>query len=1269
MNKNKKVSRCFGRRITAYGPSAVEEGFNPYPMSFRYVRALLVGLGIATATPAFAQAPAHTVFLLGNTAQADLPPSRLQQLRHTLEQQTGPFTVVHLGDIVGNTGLVAKDDTALVQAARTRAEAFIALVKGLPLGKIYFLPGDKDWANSGPNGLKAVRRLEKYIEKQLPGQNAFIPTNGCPGPEVVDVAPLLRLVAINTPWFTHPFDRPEAPDTDCKTLTKEEFREQLQDIIDDTKGKNVLLLGHHPVVTNGVYGGHEPLSRHLSPPVLGTVYAAYRQNVGTPRDLASPGYQALRKELLNTLQSNPGVIYAAAHDYSLQITPFQSNYHVVSGSFAESQHVGAKGGALYSKSEEGYTTLEYFIDGTVKTHIYTFSGNDHPAKNAYAATLFRSACAADQQALVNPFIAECPGVKSVAESSVDAPFQATSTVVAGPEYRANASKRFFIGNVYRTSWLQPVAVPTLDLTRENGGLRPYGKGGGRQTTSLKLIAADSAEYVFRSVDKDVTKILPPELRNSIAADVLRDITATANPYSNLPISYMLDQTDILHARPRLFRLPDNQQLGPYRAQYANLLGTLEDSPKDPKPNLPGFGGSDEVTRSFGLFRKLYKDHDNRVDAPALARARAFDMLVADFGKHEDNWKWAGYKQQGGGTLYRPIPRDRDQSFTLWNGFLTSLANREWAVPSIEGFNTEFQDMKSLNWPARHLDRFLLQSLSREQWQEAGKYLQGKITPTVIDEATAKLPTEIQGLSGNDINRKLKSRIKELPLALDKYYRLLAKRVDVVGSNKGEVFQVNRLPDGQVRVQMFDRDGDTEKPQGAALFDRTFKPRETDEVCVYGLGGKDIFTVNGDGGKHSVLVRVIGGDGRDHIIDDSRAAGLRTLTKVYDVPDTDMQLGKEADNRTSARPGVNAYDREQFEYNSYRPSIGLGYNRNDGITASTGVTFMRQGFRKPSFKNQYSFLGEISTGGQRQLTASTRHRYAIGKVDAGAAVSYGNYFPFYNFFGLGNNTALNQDQYDTRFYRARYRGVTLNAFLERVFLQRSIIRVGPTFEYYVTNFANDSYLGVLNQTPGTDLTRPNSSTQRLLGLNAVFDLDLRDRQAFARRGVRLRAQHDTYRQLSGSESTFGLTQGFAEYYGTAKIGLPVTLVLKGGGAKNYGPDADIPFYKFTSLGLREGLRGYYRNRFSGDASLYYNTELRLALGQVKNGFLPFYYGVFGFYDQGRVYYQGSSPGGWHAGYGGGFYIAPVVETLAFAISYQQSEENTLIQFGLGFRIDK
>jgi hypothetical protein len=1189
----------------------------------------LASFGVAiTSLSAQTTAPAHTVFLLGNTAEGNLPTARLAAMRQVLSQQTTPFTVVHLGDIVANEGLASKNDSTFSQAEQQRADALIALVKDLPLGKIYFLPGDKDWANSGREGLKAVRRLEKYIEKQLPGQNAFLPTNGCPGPEVVDVAPLVRLVAINSPWFTHPYDRPEEPDTDCKTLTKEEFREQLQDIIDDTKGKNLLLVGHHPVISNGVYGGHEPLSRHLLPPVLGTVYAAYRQNVGTPRDLASPGYQALRKELLNTLQSNPGVVYAAAHDFSLQLTPLQGNYHVVAGSFAQSQHVGVNGSSLYNEKEDGYATLEYFADGTVKNHFYRFEVESQPAKEAYVGTLFRSPCDADTTSRipVNSFITNCPDVAQTpternqrsALAKPDAPFQATTTVVPRPEYKAGGSKRFFLGPLYRTSWLQPVQVKTLDLRTEKGGLKPFGRGGGRQTTSLKLIAADSSEYVFRSVDKDVTTILPPELRNSFVTPILKDITATANPYSALPISALLDHTDILHARPQLFRLPDNDQLGPYRQDYAGLLGTLEDRPEDPKPNLPGFGKSDEVTRSYGFFRKLYKDHDNRIDAPALARARAFDMLVADFGKHEDNWKWAGYKE-GKGTVYWPIPRDRDQAFTLWNGLLTYLANREWAVPSIEDFQAEFHDMASLNWPARHLDRFLLQSLTRQDWQTAANYLQQQLTPAVIDEATATLPPEIQNLSGKDINRKLKARIQALPRAVDRYYALLARRVDVVGSNKAEVFKVDRLAGGRVRVQEFDRKGDTPETNGPALFDRTFESRETKEISIYGLDGQDIFQITGQGGAHSIVVRVIGGAGKDRIADDSRASGLRRLTKVYDTPGTDLTGGPETDRHISISRTVNLYDREGFEYNGYAPRLGLFYNRNDGVGVSLGLGFVRQGFRMPDYKNRYDFDLQASTGGQFQLTAASRHRYAIGKVDIGAEASYGNYFPFYNYFGIGNDTQISQDLYNSRYYRARYKGFTVEAFGERVFWQRSVFRFGPSYEYYNTDYAFDSQLGYEQFNVSPEGRRANADNQRLLGLNALLDLDLRNRKVFAQRGVRLLVRHDSYQQLSGDRRLFGLTQASAEYLGTARLGIPITLALKGGGAKNYGPDYAIPFYKLTSLGLAENLRGYYRNRFSGDASAYFNSELRFALGQSKNHFLPFYYGVFGFYDQGRVYY--------------------------------------------------
>ena len=284
-----------------------------------------------------------------------------------------------------------------------------------------------------------------------------------------------------------------------------------------------------------------------------------------------------------------------------------------------------------------------------------------------------------------------------------------------------------------------------------------------------------------------------------------------------------------------------------------------------------------------------------------------------------------------------------------------------------------------------------------------------------------------------------------------------------------------------------------------MFDRTFKPKETEGVCLYGLGGKDIFTTAGEGGKHSVLVHVIGGDGREKVADNSTTTGLRARTKIYDRPDTEITLGPKSENRTSTRSGVNEYDRDQFEFNSYRASIGLFYNANDGFGASAGITFLRQGF----YKNLYSFDVQGSLNGLFQLTANTRHRYAIGKVDVGATTSYSNYFHFYRLLGLGNNTGFDQHLYDNKFYNARYRGYTKNAFLERTFFQRSVIRVGPTYENFISSFGDNTYLGTINTRPAD--VHPNTSAQRLLGLNCVFDLNLRNRPSFAQRGVRVRLQ--------------------------------------------------------------------------------------------------------------------------------------------------------------------
>src|SRR5207245_1888161 len=86
------------------------------------------------------------------------------------------------------------------------------------------------------------------------------------------------------------------------------------------------------------------------------------------------------------------------------------------------------------------------------------------------------------------------------------------------------------------------AADVLDLSRFAGGLTPTGCGGRRQTKVLRLLGKDGRQYAFRSVDKDPTLALPPELRATFAKDLVQDQISSAHPGAPLVVAPLLDAT-------------------------------------------------------------------------------------------------------------------------------------------------------------------------------------------------------------------------------------------------------------------------------------------------------------------------------------------------------------------------------------------------------------------------------------------------------------------------------------------------------------------------------------------------------------------------------------------------------------------------------------------------------------------------------------------------------------------------------------------------------
>jgi hemolysin activation/secretion protein len=100
-----------------------------------------------------------------------------------------------------------------------------------------------------------------------------------------------------------------------------------------------------------------------------------------------------------------------------------------------------------------------------------------------------------------------------------------------------------------------------------------------------------------------------------------------------------------------------------------------------------------------------------------------------------------------------------------------------------------------------------------------------------------------------------------------------------------------------------------------------------------------------------------------------------------------------------------------------------------------------------------------------------------------------------------------------------------------------------------------------------------------------------------------------------------------------------------------------------LGGVQNLRAFNSRRFTGNAMLYDNIELRIKLFDFSSILFPGSFGIIGFNDLGRVWVDNEKSTQWHHGYGGGIYLAPA--DIAFLrILVGHSVETTQLYLNLG-----
>ena len=808
----------------------------------------------------------YEVFLIGDAGGIDGPSVVMDQLEMQLKAAGKNAAVVFLGDNVYCCGL---PDSASVD--RSKAEQrLLAQLKPLESfeGRILFVPGNHDWNHSKEGGREALARQEKFVQDYLDRGNTFRPDNGFPGPEEIKLTDHLTLIAIDTEWWLTKHDRGEGDGGNYHIEEEGDFLLALHEVIQDNDDEHVLVVGHHPMFSNGEHSGHFPLKTHIFPlteflpwayvplPLLGSLGPLYIRYAGSRQDLAHRKYRALRTGLQRAFGEHESLIYAAGHEHNLQYFKGPLHDYIVSGSGSRPSYVSKGGKASFTSRNPGYSTVRYYKDGSVWITMWAVD-NENPE----GTIIFRKEISGPSREAVDPQLPDAP------PSSYPDYSDSTFVIAANPDYQANAVYEFFLGRQNRELWGIPVEVPYLDMGRDGGGgLTPLKRGGGMQTFSLRLQGEDGYQYSLRSVDKDPSVSIPEFLRETVATEVVQDQIASIHPYGAYIIPKLADAAGIFYTQPRLVYVPDDPRLGVYRDVFGGQLMMFELRPDDDMSAFENFGRSEKVVSADKFYEEITEDNDNRPDVEAFVRARLFDMLLSDWDRHRLQWRWAEFEDPDGkGSIYKPIPRDRDWAFNRFNGLLPSIM-RIGIDPKFQEFDYDFGYIKGLTRNGLWQDRRLTAQVEKQTWLRIAEDLKSRITDDVIEEAILDWPQPIIDYHGDEVVAKLKARRDILPQAAAEYYYVLAKYIDFVGTHKHERFEVTRIDENETRLVVLKTSKKGEVRD--TLYTRTFFYNETNEIRLFGMDGNDEFIISGFAST-GIRIRAIGGEGEDTFIDQSR----------------------------------------------------------------------------------------------------------------------------------------------------------------------------------------------------------------------------------------------------------------------------------------------------------------------------------------------------------------------------------------------------------------
>lgn len=1161
-----------------------------------------------------------------------------QQLKDQLNKADSSDYLLFLGDNVGlrNGSSFSQKKMMKVQE---QLDYYLKLLADFK-GKTIFVPGDRDWNN----GLRGLQEQENYIKGSL-NSALFLPKNGC-GIEKFNISNSIGLIVLDSQWYLENWNNHPKINEQCDLKNKEDIFEEIESQLNNFQNKTTLVVMHHPLFSNGVHGGQFDFNQQLYPftnskiplPFLGSFLNLIRSTSGlSPQDLQNYKYRNYASRIATLLENRNNVIVVSGHDRNLQFIRKGNVRQIISGSASRQQSAKAVGREDFSYGDKGFAKLAIQDKGVSTVEFFAFGEN--------GVTSLLKKQVTDEKKIPS---------KQIYDRNL--PLVTKASIYSTEMTDKSSAYKFFFGEHYRSIYSTEIESNVLNISNAFGGLKPLKMSIGHQTKNLRLTDSLEREYSLRSIRKSATQFIQQfafkntymvnEFTNSLAERFLMDFYTTSHPYYPLAVDKLITPLSIYHVKPKLFYVPKQEALKEYNESIGNELYFLEEFPTT--ADHDGFFGEPlQVVTTDEMLVNIQKNNRVSVDKTAYRRARIVDMLIGDWDRSADHWRWGEYAE-GKDTVYRPIPVNRSQAFPRYDGVVLKLLMGMPMFKHMQDFKGELKNMKWFNSRSYALDLAILQSSTLSDWERDVEFVQKSLTDDIIDNAFNSIPDASKSLNERLIIEQLKERRNQLYHAVQEYNKVLRRLVILKGTHEDDEIVVNRLSKGITIVKIY------AGPEKKLILNETYSKKDTKEIRIYGLNGKDSFEVKGKGSS-PILIRIVGG-----IDDDTYEIRRRKKIKIYDfkngsnVKSSSFFMTKQFTNDNE----VNTYQYTQPAYNVLSTLPIVGYNPDDGLKLGLSPVYTVNGFdRKPFSQKHHFYLNYFfsTTGIEAKYKGTLSKTFGKWNFEMNALYTSPSYSK--NFFGFGNVTTNLEEEIGLNYNRVRMESYGVGPSFFRVFDNNTRIDVSTNYQYIKII---DNADRIVNE-DNLDINRSVFSGQNFGDVGVKYVYKNYDNESLPTLGMSLLANIKWTSNLNEFERNFFYTElnlGFTHKL-SANGRLTAASMLKGKGVwGNF-----IEFYQMANLGGDTDLRGYRLGRFTGHKVFLQSSDIRYDALKFT-AIIPMRLGVFAGFDYGRVWYNGEKSNKWHNAWGGGIWLNGV-QSITATVSYFKGEDPGRIVFGLNF----